>query len=113
MPPLPFTPLFAASIVAVTLVGCKPSAEPTATPATQDSAPNTSTEGVPSALDTDRATLSAEECTSQGGVVVGDIGDGAIHRPDYTCESGLPPLGSITPDPGGTIAVEGSVCCPV
>jgi hypothetical protein len=59
----------------------------------------------------DRPQLTSAECEAQGGKVVGDIGDGAIHRPDYTCESGSPPIGTITPDPGGPVAVEGSVCC--
>ena len=31
------------------------------------------------------STMTAEECTSAGGEVVGDIGDGAIHRPEYRC----------------------------
>jgi hypothetical protein len=56
--------------------------------------------------------MTAAECEAQGGKVVGDIGDGAIHRPDYVCpESGQPPLGTITPEEGGPVAVEGSVCC--
>lgn len=56
--------------------------------------------------------MTATECEAQGGKVVGDIGDGAIHRPDYVCpESGQPPLGTITPEAGGPVAVEGSVCC--
>ena len=33
-------------------------------------------------------------------------GDGAIHRPDYTCQSGAKPIGHIA------LGVEGSVCCP-
>ena len=70
----------------------KPSAEPTSAPA-------------PSAL-------TAEACEASGGVVVGDIGDGAIHRPDYRCPSGAPPKGDIHAPEGGPIAIEGSVCCP-
>ena len=56
--------------------------------------------------------MSAFECTAKGGTVVGDIGDGAIHRPDYLCpDSGKPPLGPIEPQPGEPVAVEGAVCC--
>jgi len=60
----------------------------------------------------ERKSLSSAECELQGGRVVGDIGDGAIHRPDYTCESGKPPLGDVRPAEGEPVAIEGSVCCP-
>lgn len=79
--------------------------EPTATPT--DQPPVDGADPKPA----DRPKLTAAECESQGGKVVGDIGDGAIHRPDYKCESGEPPVGTITPDPGGPVAIEGSVCC--
>ncbi len=60
----------------------------------------------------ERPALSAADCEAQGGKVVGDIGDGAIHKPDYKCEgSGEAPIGSIAPDPGGPTAIEGAVCC--
>lgn len=58
------------------------------------------------------SSLSRAECEAKGAKVVGDIGDGAIHRPDYVCESGKPPLGSIRPAEGEPIATEGEVCCP-
>ena len=38
-------------------------------------------------------TVSRQQCIDDlGGTIVGDIGDGAIHRPDYICEppDGLP-----------------------
>lgn len=54
----------------------------------------------------ERETMTAEECEAQGGEVVGDIGDGAIHRPDYVCPSGQPPIADVP------LGVEGSVCCP-
>ncbi len=60
----------------------------------------------------ERETLSAAACTEKGGQVIGDIGDGAIHRPDYRCASGLPPIADIRPSEGEPVAVEGSVCCP-
>jgi len=56
--------------------------------------------------------LTAEACEAGGGAVVGDIGDGAIHRADYRCPSGAAPRGNIRAPEGGPIAVEGSVCCP-
>ncbi len=56
--------------------------------------------------------LTAAECAAKGGEVVGDIGDGAVHRPDYRCvATGEPPLGAIAADPGGPVAIEGAVCC--
>ena len=59
-----------------------------------------------------RPTLSRQECLDQGGVVVGDIGDGAIHRDDYRCAiNGEPPVATILPAAGEPIAFEGEVCC--
>ena len=58
------------------------------------------------------ASMTAQECTDQGGEVVGDIGDGAIHQPDYKCpKSGEPPIGHIAAEPGKPAAIEGAVCC--
>ena len=65
-----------------------------------------------SSPETSRPTMTDAECTAQGGTVVGDIGDGAIHRPDYRCESGQPPIASIKSAEGEPVAIEGSVCCP-
>jgi hypothetical protein len=59
-----------------------------------------------------RPQLTTEACEAGGGSVVGDIGDGAIHRPDYRCPSGAAPSGAIKAPEGGPVAVEGSVCCP-
>lgn len=59
-----------------------------------------------------RPKLTAQECEAGGGSVVGDIGDGAVHRPDYRCASGAAPSGSIAAPEGGPVAVEGAVCCP-
>jgi hypothetical protein len=55
--------------------------------------------------------ITAARCKELGGSVVGDIGDGAIHRPDYRCPGGEPPLGAIAPEAGEPQAVEGAVCC--
>jgi hypothetical protein len=76
-------------------------AKPTSEPSTG------STEDAPA-----RPELTADACEKSGGVVVGDIGDGAIHRADYRCPSGAEPSGTIRAVEGGPIAVEGSVCCP-
>lgn len=58
------------------------------------------------------AALTAEACEKEGGHVVGDIGNGAIHRPGYRCEgSGEPPIGPIKAEPGKPMAIEGAVCC--
>ena len=54
----------------------------------------------------ERPSMSAAECEAQGGAVVGDIGDGRIHRPDYRCEDGQAPIADVP------LGVEGSVCCP-
>jgi hypothetical protein len=59
----------------------------------------------------DRTALTQQQCKERGGVVVGDIGDGATHQADYVCPGGKPPLGDIEPAASGPIAVEGSVCC--
>lgn len=59
-----------------------------------------------------RPQLTVEACELQGGRVIGDIGDGAIHRPDYRCpDSGKAPIGTIVADPDGPIWIEGAVCC--
>jgi len=59
-----------------------------------------------------RAELSLEECLATGGRVRGDIGDGAIHAPDFVCESsGQPPIGIIRQSSDGAMAIEGAVCC--
>lgn len=59
-----------------------------------------------------RPTITAQACEANGGSVVGDIGDGAIHRPEYRCANGAKPSANIGAAEGGPIAIEGSVCCP-
>lgn len=68
--------------------------------------------GLPGANHADRKTLTEEECSSKNGKIMGDPGDGRIHRPNYICPSGKPPLGSVRYETGDMIPVEGSVCCP-
>ena len=55
--------------------------------------------------------MSRAQCGLIGGTVIGDIGNGAIHRADYRCESGQPPTARITYLEGEPIASEGEVCC--
>ena len=60
----------------------------------------------------ERAQMNRQQCTDQNGIVTGDIGNGAIHRPDYRCESnGEAPIATIIPLEGEPIAREGEVCC--
>lgn len=88
-------------------------AEPEATPGeAEGDSPGQSPPQEPAPSD-GATELTAKDCEAKGGTVVGDIGDGAIHRPDYRCSgSDQPPLGTIVPEPGGPIATEGAVCCP-
>jgi hypothetical protein len=91
-------------------LGCKTDkATETPTPAPAADSPTPAAPDAPA----ERAAMTEAECQAKGGTVVGDIGDGAIHRPDYRCESGQPPLGSIRAEGQEPVAVEGSVCCPV
>gem|GEM_PF-1043876 len=84
-------------------------APPDAPPASEPAPPTSAlpSEGAPA-----RPAVTAQACEAGGGRVVGDIGDGAIHRPEYRCANGALPTGSIRADAGGPIAIEGSVCCP-
>lgn len=99
--------LFAILLIA----GCNKPTEPSTTPPdTTTTPPPPASEGTPDGAE--RPQLTAAACEAQGGKVQGDIGDGAIHKPDYKCpDSGEAPIGSIVPDTGGPVAIEGSVCC--
>src|SRR5690349_10650415 len=88
--------------IVMVLAGCGPSQPP----------PQGSPTGDPATGASERKALTQTECEAQGGSVVGDIGDGATHRPDYVCPSGKPPLGNIAPPAGGPMPIEGGVCCP-
>src|SRR5689334_5531283 len=101
---------FAALLTCVLVSGCGSSQSAPATPS--EAAPPTPSPAAPSPEPNpggaaERPQLTAEACETNGGTVVGDIGDGAIHRPDYRCPSGAPPSGSIRAAAGGPIAVEG------
>jgi hypothetical protein len=61
----------------------------------------------------ERPALTSAACEAQGGQVIGDIGDGSVHRPEYRCASnGEAPFANIVNDPNqGPVAIEGAVCC--
>ncbi len=58
-----------------------------------------------------RPLMTRAECETIGGTIIGDIGNGAIHQPEYRCESGEPPVARITYLEGEPIATDGEVCC--
>lgn len=94
------------SFALLVLVACKPAAAPSS------DQPGSADGGLPAGNSGPEATLTATECEDGGGSVVGDIGDGAIFKPDYVCESnGEAPTARIKAEEGGPIGVEGSVCC--
>ena len=96
---------------AILLAACAgtPSSTPTTSP---DPASERPGDQPPADAGGERPKLTAAACEAKGGKVIGDIGDGAIHRPDYRCpDSGEAPIGIVVADPGGPVAVEGSVCC--
>ena len=67
---------------------------------------------LPMQPDADRPLLTMAQCAEMGALIVGDPGDGRVHRPDYVCEGGVPPLGTIQFEARESISIEGSVCCP-
>ncbi len=95
--------------------GCGSTQPEPSTPIAAESPPAEGEPPAPSAGSTTgaaRPEITAQACEAAGGTVVGDIGDGAIHRPDYQCTNGKAPTGTIRAPEGGPIAIEGSVCCP-
>ncbi len=49
-------------------------------------------------------------CTTNGGSIVYDIGDGTMFQPEYRCDSGSPPVAYVFFE-GELVADEGAVCC--
>lgn len=90
------------------LTACGGSAQPPIEPLPVSSAEPPQAPGEAEA----RPSITGEACEANGGSVVGDIGDGAIHRPDYRCVNGAKPTANISAPAGGPVAIEGSVCCP-
>ena len=99
--------LFVVGTTGAAVVGCGGPMSPARAPSESTSTPPGSAAQEPA-----RPSLTADACEASGGSIVGDIGDGAIHRPEYRCPNGAKPSGSISAEPGGPIAIEGSVCCP-
>jgi hypothetical protein len=81
-------------------------------PAAPSFAPDPATTPGAATEDTQRPSITAAACEANHGTVVGDIGDGAIHRAEYRCINGAKPTANISPAEGGAVAIEGSVCCP-
>jgi hypothetical protein len=74
------------------------------------------TDSGPTAISTEvccgQKVVSRQECTALNGTVIGDDGDGAIHRWDYLCENnGEAPIATIVRADGELIAIDGEVCC--
>jgi hypothetical protein len=114
VPPRPFAvddargvayrpPMRTSFLFLVLVVGCGGSSSSSPPPAESET---TGSEPVDTVSGTSRPSMTDAECTAQGGTVVGDIGDGAIHRDDYVCPSGVAPIGTVP------VGIEGSVCCP-
>lgn len=61
---------------------------------------------------TGSGSLTFEACEDEGGVIVGDPGDGSVFEPDYVCPGGEAPLGWIEFEPGMPFPRNGGVCCP-
>ena len=68
--------------------------------------------GESSGVTTEAAPLTYAACIDQGGVIVGDMGDGAVFEPDYVCPSGDSPIGVLDFEPGMPFPKNGGVCCP-
>jgi hypothetical protein len=100
--------LTSSAVVACGGAQTPPSPPPIGGPTDESSAPTTPSDGERAA----RPTIAAQACEANGGTVVGDIGDGAIHRPEYRCANGAKPTANIAQEEGGPVSIEGSVCCP-
>ena len=61
---------------------------------------------------TGAGSLTYAACVDQGGVIVGDPGDGSVFEPDYECPGGEAPLGWLEFEPGMPFPRNGGVCCP-
>ncbi len=98
-------------LAACTKPATPPATEPEPEPAGEDKPADEGKPAVDSGTE-ERPKITAADCEAQGGKVIGDIGDGAIHQPEYRCPaSGEAPIGSIVADEGGPVGVEGAVCC--
>jgi len=67
---------------------------------------------LPGSTKEERPFITRQECTEQGGLIVGDIGNGAIFEEEYLCESDdQPPIANVNQEGEDNIAIEGEVCC--
>ena len=98
--------------LSASLAGCGGASSPAQEPPRPAAHASAQPESSPAEVTAARPSLSAQACEASGGALVGDIGDGAIHRPEFRCPNGAKPSGSIRAAEGAPIAVEGSVCCP-
>lgn len=84
-------------------------ADPTDTGGVTTDFTGTDTEGTTT---TGTGFLTYEACLDEGGVIVGDPGDGSVFEPDYECPGGESPLGWLEFEPGMPFPRNGGVCCP-
>jgi len=67
---------------------------------------------LPGSNNAEKSSITRQECTEQGGLIVGDIGNGAIFEEEYLCESNdQPPIANVNQEGEDNIAIEGEVCC--
>ncbi len=66
---------------------------------------------LPVPTESKRKAITAGACEGGGGQVIGDPGDGSVHRAGFRCPNGEPPLGVIGSEPDEPIMIEGAVCC--
>lgn len=101
--------LVAASAFACSKGGAPAEESPRDASTNEVSTDDTPSEGEPGSPT--RPELTSEECSAQGGEIIGDIGDGRIYEEAYLCPSGQAPTGNIVAGAGSAQAVEGAVCC--
>lgn len=93
------------ALLSLLVLGCGSKSPEVAEPAPTPAEPTPAPTDAPPPDAPQPSKMTAEDCTAQGGTVVGDPGDGSTHRPDFRCASGKPPIGAV--DSG----IEGAVCC--
>ncbi|MCR9163615.1 MAG: hypothetical protein ACE37F_15595 [Nannocystaceae bacterium] len=86
--------------------------DPTATSGTPPGSSGADTFSSGSTTGEGSASFTYEGCLDEGGVIVGDPGDGSVFEPGYLCPSGEPPMGWLEFEPGMAFPRNGGVCCP-
>ena len=87
-------------------VGSQPRPEPVDPPATAAPTAAPTDPGPPDVAPSQRPVLTVDQCKTQGGAIVGDIGDGATGRPEFRCPSGKPSMSRVR------VGRDGGACCP-